>query len=153
MPRILGALPSALAAARQGMSANAFVRALREEGQGARRAEALALFAAAKGIVARSQDEVFQDIRLNPASNPLPVWPTARATGIHQTVALYYRDRTTGAILQTYWGTSSELGITREEAIATALNAYSDHAEEYNQDLIGAVHVASYQNVPIRSAA
>lgn len=153
MPAILGALPAALLAARQGQSANAFDRQLRELGQGARRSEVLNLFRIAKGIVARSPDEPFQDIRLNPASNPLPAWPTAKATGIHQTVALIYRDRITGQILQTYWGTSSELGVIREEALATAINAYSDHAEEYNQDLIGAVHVAAYQNVPISNAA
>lgn len=153
MPAILGALPAALLAAKGGLSANAFDRQLRELGMGARRSEVLALYRAAKGIVSRSPDEPFQDIRLNPAGNPLPAWPTAKATGIHQTVALIYRDRTTGAILQTYWGTSSELGVIREEAMATAINAYSDHAEEYNQDLIGAVHVAAYQNVPISRAA
>lgn len=140
-------------AVQQGMSANAFDRQLRELGLGARRSEVLALYKAAAGIVSRSPSEPFQDIRQNPASNPLPEWPTAKATGIHQTVALIYRDRTTGAILQTYWGTSSELGVTREEALATAINAYSDHADEYNQDLIGAVHIASYQNVPMARAA
>lgn len=153
MASILGALPFAIRAAKEGMSANAFDRQLRELGRGARRSEVLSLFRIAKGIAARSGDEVFQDIKLNPASNPVPVWPTAKATGIHQTVALVYRDRTTGAILQTYWGTSSELGVIREQAMATAINAYADHAEEYNQDLIGAVHVAAYQNVPISRAA
>jgi hypothetical protein len=153
MARILAALPAALEAVNNGMSANAFDKQLRELGMGARRSEVLALYKAASGILARAPSEPFQDIRLNPAANPLPEWPTSKATGIHQTVALLYRDRTTGAILQTYWGTSSELGITREEAMATALNAYSDHAEEYNQDLIGAVHIASYQNVPMARAA
>jgi len=153
MPAILGALPAALLAAREGSSANVFDRSLRELGYGARRSEVLALFKIAKGIVSRSPIEPFQDIRLNPASNPLPPWPTAKATGVHQTVTLVYRDRTTGSILQTYWGTSSELGIIREQAMATAINAYSDHAEEYNQDLIGAVHIAAYQNVPLRRAA
>lgn len=153
MPRILGALPAALEAVNQGMSANAFDRQLRELGMGARRSEVLALYKAAAGILSRSPDEPFQDIRLNPAGNPLAPWPTAKATGIHQTVALLYRDRVTGQILQTYWGTSSELGIIREEAMATAINAYSDHAEEYNQDLIGAVHIAAYQNVPMGRAA
>lgn len=153
MPSILGALPAAILAAKGGLSANAFDKQLRELGQGARRSEVLSLFRIAKGIVSRSPDEPFQDIRLNPAGNPLPVWPTAKATGVHQTVALVYRDRTTGAILQTYWGTSSELGVIREEAMATAINAYADHAEEYNQDLIGAVHVAAYQNVPVSRAA
>lgn len=153
MPAILGALPSALLAVKNGMSANAFDRQLRELGMGARRSEVLSLYRIASGIVARAPDEPFRDIRLNPASDTLPVWPTKKATGIHQTVALIYRDRVTGSILQTYWGTSSELGLIREEAMATAINAYSDHAEQYEQDLIGAVHVAAYQNVPLSNVA
>lgn len=153
MPAILGALPSALVAASQGMSANAFDRQLRELGMGARRSEVLALYRTATAIVARAPDEPFKDIRQNPANEHLPTWPTKSATGVHQTVALVYRDRVTGAILQTYWGTSSDLGITREEAMATAINAYADHAEEYEQDLIGAVHIAAYQNVPLSTAA
>jgi hypothetical protein len=148
MARILGALPAALVAAKSGMSANAFARQLQELGIGARRTEVLQLYKQAIGIVSRSPDEPFKDIRLNPAGEPLEQWPTRSATGIHQTVMLIYRDRTTGTILQTYWGTSSLEGVTRETAMATAIGAYSDHSEEYNQDLIGAVHVAAYQNVP-----
>lgn len=149
MSRILGALPAALVAARNGMSANAFDRQLRELGMGARRSEVLNLYKIAAGIVSRSPDEPFKDVRANPADEQLSQWPTRRATGVHQTVALVYRDRITGHILQTYWGTSSEQGVIREQALATAINAYSDHAESYEQDLIGAVHVASYQNVPL----
>lgn len=153
MARILGALPSALLAAREGMSANAFDRQLRELGLGARRSEVLALYKLAQGIVSSSPHEPFQDIRQNPAANPLPPWPTKKAEGIHQTVTLIYRDRVTGTLLQTYWGTQSERGIIREQAMATAINAYADHAEEYEQDLVGAVHVAAYQNVPLSRVA
>lgn len=148
MPAILGALPAALLSARGGQSANAFYRELQSLGMGARRSEVLALHKLAVGIVTRSPDEPFRDITKIPAGHEMQPWPTKKATGIMQNVTLVYRDRITGTILNTYWRNTSENGIKRETAMATAINAYSDHAESYNQDLIGAVHTSSYNMVP-----
>jgi hypothetical protein len=61
---------------------------------------------------------------------------------------LVYRDRTTGNISKTYYSVVSDTGVTRESAISQAIGAYSDNAEQYNQDLIGAVHTSAYQMVP-----
>ena len=148
MARILSVLPSALIAAREGMSANAFYRELQSLGLGARRADVLSLYKTAVGIVSRSGDEVFQDINNVPSASQISEWPSRKATGFLQTVTLVYRDRTTGTLAQTYWKTSNPQPIARETAIATAIDAYSDHAESYDQDLIGAVHTSTYQMNP-----
>jgi hypothetical protein len=43
---------------------------------------------------------------------------------------------------------SSENGVTRQEAINTAIAAYEDKAEHYGQELVGAVHTKTFQLVP-----
>jgi len=146
--RILGLFPSALNAAHGGMSANAFYRETQSLGLGGRRSEVLQLFKIAKGIVSRSGEEPFKDVHGTPVASELAAWPVRSATGIAQTVALTYRDRTTGQIKQTWWRTVTPAGISREAAIAAAIDAYSDHAESYDQDIIGAVHTSAYRLSP-----
>jgi len=148
MARILGAFPAALIAARGGMSANAFVKELQQSGYGARRSEALALYKVAQGVVTRTAEEPFRPLNQVPLASEIGTWPTKGATGLVQTVTLTYRDRTTGSIKQTWWRNVSPNGITREEAIAGAIAAYSEHAETYEQDLIGAVHTSAYNLSP-----
>jgi hypothetical protein len=148
VPRVLGLLPSALVAARGNMSANQFYSYLQSLGMGARRADVLKIYKVATGIVARSGDEVFSDIRQVPTAAQIQAWPSRKATGFLQTVTLVYRDRTTGVINQTYWKTSNPEPLTRETAVATAIDAYSEHAESYDQDLIGAVHTSTYSMQP-----
>lgn len=151
MARILGALPAALLAASNGMSANAFYRELQASGYGARRSEVLALYKTVRTILVAAPEEPFRNIAQVPQEHELTPWPTRKATGIAQTVQLLYRDKVTGHIQQTYWRTSSQNGITRETAMATAIDAYSTHAESYNQDLIGAIHTSAYRNIPFGS--
>lgn len=148
MARVLGLFPSALIAARGGMSANAFYRETQSLGIGGRRTEVLQLYKIAKNVISRTADEPFRNIHAVPAASEMAAWPTRAKTGVAQTVTLTYRDRTTGQIKQTWWRTVTPSGITREEAIATAIDAYSEHAEAYDQDIIGAVHTSAYRLVP-----
>jgi hypothetical protein len=148
MARILGLFPAALVAARSGSSANAFYQSLRDLGIAPRRTEALQLFSTAKGIVSRTPDEPFRNIHEVPAATDIGMWPSKKSTGIVQNVTLTYRDKDTGHIQQTWWRTVTPNGITREEALATAIDAYSEHAESYNQEIIGAVHTSAYRLTP-----
>jgi hypothetical protein len=148
MARVLGLFPSALIAAREGMSANAFYNELRSLGVAARRSETLSIYKIALSITSRSPSEVFQDVSETPSSSDLTSWPTKKATGVMQTVSLLYRDRTTGVLARTYWSTSNPSAIPREQAMSSAIDAYSEHAEDYNQDLIGAVHTSAYNLSP-----
>jgi hypothetical protein len=148
--RILGAFPGALLAASGGMSANQFYRDLQAVGYGARRSEVLALYKLARGIVARSPDEPFRPIHTAPGARELTDWPTRKATGVKQTVAITYRERATGTISRVWWSTVNPTAIAREEAMAQALDAYAEHAEQYNQELIGAVHTGAFRQIPER---
>jgi hypothetical protein len=153
VPNILGLFPSALVAAQGGESANSWIKTMQSLGLGARRGEMLQLYSIARGIVARAPEEIFRDITQVPTASEIQVWPTKKATGFTQTVTLVYRDRTTGKLNQTYWKTANPTPMRRETAMATAISAYADHAERYNQDLVGAVHTSTYQNVPFQAAA
>lgn len=153
MARILGSFGTIMASIQQGYSANATYRELQNQGIGARRSEVLALYKLAKGIVAGSPDEVFRDITAVPTASEITPWPTAKATGFAQTVTLVYRDRTTGSYAQTYYRVSNPQPVTRESVMATAASAYADTAEQYNQDLIGALHTSTYENIPFAQQA
>lgn len=145
MARILGLFPAALTAARNEMSANAFAREIQAQGLGARRSEVLALYKIARGVVARTAEEPFRPQESVPQGSEMGIWPVKNPAGIAQTVTITYRDRTTGQIKQTWWSTVTPNGITRERAVAEAIDAYSEHAESYEQDLIGAVHTSAYR--------
>lgn len=149
MPSILGSFGAALSAASQGLSANAFQQLLKQAGAGARRAEVLNLYRIAREIHTQGGQEIFRDITQVPNRSEIVPWPSKVAVGIRQNVSLIYRDRTTGQLLRTYYSVTTDNGVTREQAVATAINTYSSHAEEYNQDLIGAVHTGAYQYTPI----
>ena len=149
MAKILGLFPAALIAARAKMSANAFIRELRALGLAARDSEMRNLFKLAMGVISKAGHDVFSNPASIPTGSELAPWPTKKATGVKQVVTLVYRDRATGTQLSTFWSVTSDTGLVREEAIAQAINAYSEHAEAYNQDLIGAVHSAAYQLTPV----
>src|SRR5260370_16373107 len=148
MAKILGAFPAALIAARGGLSANAFAREMQASGYGARRSEVLQLYKVARSVVSRTSEEPFRPLGQVPLASEIGTWPTKGATGIVQTVSLTYRDKTTGTIKQTWWRNVSPNGITREAAIAGAIDAYSEHATAYEQDLIAAVHTPAYNLTP-----
>lgn len=148
MARVLGLLPAALVAARGGMSFSAFQRQQVALGEGARTSEMRALWRYAQTIVNRAHDDPFAEQSAIPAANELTPWPTKAATGIKQVVTLIYRDKTTGTITHTYYNVVSPQGVARSDAIAKAISAYSDHTEEYKQDLIGAVHTGAYNLQP-----
>lgn len=148
MARILGLFPSALAAASRGMSEAAWEREARSLGMGARSSEMLQLWRVAKSITVRSPGEAFKDISLIPSGDEIQPWPSKNATGIVQNVSITYRDKATGAIKQTFYRTKGTEAVSREQALAMAIDAYSDAAERYGQELIGAVHTSTYQLVP-----
>lgn len=152
MARILAAFPSALIAAREGMSANAFYRQLQSLGMGARRSEVLALYRASKSILSLSPEEPFRDIRQVPVGNEIGVWPTRKATGYSQTVAMTFRNKITGEIILRHSSVSSEQPMVRETAMAHVLRVWTAGEQSLEMQLIGAVHVSTRHKVPMTGA-
>lgn len=150
MARILGLFPSALTAAKLGATATEFYNALRAVGEAPRQSEAYKLFGIAKAAVNQSSEEPFRNLKAVPTEEELAPWATKGASGVSQRVLMTYRDRATGSIVQTWYSVKTKNGVTREQAIANAISSYESNAEQYNQDLIGAVHMAAYRLTPFQ---
>lgn len=148
MARILGAYPAALIAARSGMSGAAFIRALRAAGMGARESEARSLLKTAYEALRTNPDEPFADPNAVPDLSTASPWPTVSATGVKQAVQLTYRQKATGTLITVPYQVTSETGVTRQDAIAKAIEAYKNRAEEYGQELVGAVHTKTFSLTP-----
>lgn len=148
MARVLGLFPAALTAARGGMSANKFYSQLRDLGIAPRRAEALQLFKIASNVVAKGAEEPFRNQQSVPTASEIAQWPTRVRAGIMQNVAVTFRDKTTGQLTSKPLSIKTEHGITRQEAIAKAIDMASEHSDAYNQEIVGAVHVATYELSP-----
>ena len=148
MAKILGLWPSAIWAAGRSTSFREWEREVRSVGLGARSSEMLKLWRQATGVVAKSKDEPFRNQYEVPRPEHRGQWPVKNKTGIAQTVTLVYRDKTTGEYKTTYWRTVTPNGITRANAVATAIAAYAATADRYNQELAGAVHTSATDLVP-----
>jgi len=136
-------VPSAIRAVREGLSANAWLQALRESGAGVRRAVGLRIFGQARTLAAEYEAEPTRRLDRVPAFSEMKQWPTRASHGVLQTVQLFYRENMTGRIVQRYFNVRTEEGLTRQEAIDAAIDANAEGAEEYEQVLVGAVHTGA----------
>ena len=141
-------MPSALRAARAGLTASEWYHLLRVQGLAPRQSEAYRLYSHAVSLVANAPSEIGQPMSRKPVPPPGAVFPTKNATGVMQTVTLLYRNRTTGNIDKVFYRVTSPTGVTRASAVAKAIDAYAGNAENYDQDLIAAVHSSAYRMVP-----
>jgi hypothetical protein len=148
MAKIHGLLPYALIAAREGATTRQFGAAMRALGLGARSSEMEKLMSIAKGILAADKEEPFRDIRFAPLPSEMKEWSTKSATGVRQNVAVIVRERVTGQLRVVPYSAYSDTGVTREQAMAAAINAYSGRNEQYNSDVIGTIHRATLRYVP-----
>ena len=148
MARILGLFPSALIAAKEGMSGAAFIRAVRATGYGARDSEMRALLKTAYETLRKNPDEPFADPNAKPTVSEASPWPTVSARGFSQRVELTYRQKSTGTLITVPYAVTSEEGVTRAEAISRAIAAYSSQAERYGQELVGAIHTKAFILTP-----
>lgn len=148
MAKILGLFPQALIAARGGMSQNQFIRTMRALGEGARDSEMRALFRLALQTIKSNPDEPFSDPNAIPSSANASPWPTMVATGMKQAVEVTYRVKATGTLVTVPYQVSSQNGVTRQQAVDAAINAYASKAEAYGQEFVGAVHTKVFVMVP-----
>jgi hypothetical protein len=143
-----GLFGSAIRAAAEGLSANAWLRSLAEAGAGVRRAVGLQLYAQARAVAAEAGEEPTRPLDQIPTLGESPPTPTRNSEGLLQTVRLVYREKVTGNLRVVYHSTVSEAGITRQQAIDNAIDAYASHSEEYQTTLVGAAHTSSRRLTP-----
>jgi hypothetical protein len=139
-------IPSAVKAVQEGYSANAFLRALGDLGHGVRRSFGLRVFGEAKALAAEYSEAPTRDMNTVPRWEDTRAWPTRATSGLLQNVKLYYREHVTGRIIETYYSVKSEGGITPQEAVNKAIDAYESSAPSnaggsrpVQADFIGAI--------------
>ena len=121
-------IPHALRAAQEGYSANQWLTALRDLGRGVRRGFGLKVFAEAKALAAEYGQEPARSMESVPRFGEMRQWPTRGSTGVLQTVKLFYREKVTGNLIEKFYSVRTAEGITRQEAVNRAIDAYESSA-------------------------
>lgn len=139
----------------EGMSGQKVLDTFREFGLGMRRQEFYRLWGQAQTVTAEAGQEPTRPLDQLPSLAEQPPYPaSSRAEpGVIQTVRLIYREAETGKQRVVYHSTKSAQGITRQQAINNAIDAYAAHSEEYQTTLLAAVHTSAIRIVPAEEAA
>lgn len=135
--------------ANQGLTGQQVLSALQEEGLGIRRQQFYRLWGTARAIAAEAGLEPTRPLDQAPELANIPPVATNAAEGYLHTVRLVYKERVTGNQRVVYHSTKSDTPLTRQEAIDEAIDAYQAHSEEYETDLIAAVHTSVIHLVPV----
>ena len=139
----------------EGLSGSRILSMFREFGLGMRTQDFYRLFGVATKTVAEAGAEPTRPLGQVPTlaeTAPVPAQRSAEP-GVIQTVRLVYKEAVTGNLRTVYHSTKSEHGITRQEAINRAIDAYATHSEEYQTTLVAAAHTSAIRIVPTEMAA
>ena len=139
----------------EGLSGARMLSTLREFGIGIRRQDFYRLWGQATSVVAEAGAEPTRPLELAPTLSEItPVAAGPRAEpGVIQTVRLVYNESVTGNLRTVYYSTKSDEGMTRQEAVNAAIDAYATHSEEYETTLVAAAHTSAIRIVPTELAA
>jgi hypothetical protein len=144
-----------LRAGQEGYSGAATLRLFREFGLGMRTGDFYKLWAQAQVTAREAGQEATRPLDQVPTlaeTAPIAAGPRAEP-GVIQTVRLVYRENVTGHLRTVLHSTKSEAGITRQEAVANAIDSYASHSEEYQTSLVAAAHTSAIRVVPMEAVA
>lgn len=134
----------AVDAARQGLSANKAYQLIHEAGEHIARGTFLKLYAEIRHDLTLQAEEITRPLDLKPAAAEIRPYVTPNAEGYMQYVDVYVRDRTTGEVYSVPYGVRTDDLLTRADAIETALSNYGSHADDYDQQVLGATYTSTY---------
>lgn len=139
----------------EGLSGQRVLSLLQEFGLGMRRQQFYRLYGQATRVVAEAGEEPTRPLAEVPTlGETAPVAASPRAEpGVIQTVRLIYREAVTGNLREVYHSTKTASGISRQEAINAAIDAYATHSEEYQTTLVAAAHTSAIRIVPVELVA
>lgn len=144
-----------LRAVQEGMTGAHTLQLFREFGLGMRTQDFYALWGNAQTVVRETGEEATRPLDQVPnaaETPPYPANPNAEP-GVLQTVRLTYREKVTGKYRVVYHSVKTANGITRQDAINAAIDAYSAHSEEYQTTLAAAAHTSAIRITPMEAAA
>lgn len=135
-------------AAKAGKSANQAYEDLHAAGEGMRRSTFLRLYAQVQADLAQQANEITAPLESRPHAAQIRAYDTKTQSGYMQYVDVYVRDRATGAVYSVPYGHRTDDLLSRADVIETALFNYGTHAEEYDQQVLGATYTSTYMFIP-----
>lgn len=136
------------AAIREGWSANkAFAGASRTE-IGIRRADFLGLYREMRDDMVAQTHAVDREGGRRPYAREIFVMTTVLETGFMQHLDIWVKDRETGEIRPRPFSIRTDDLMTHDDAIATALEQFGEHADHYGETILGATYRSTYTLVP-----
>lgn len=130
----------ALRAAKGAVSANAALTELKALDSGIRRQDFLALVREFRGDLALNLSGIDRPGSRRPFTREITLVTSTVATGYTQMVDIWVKDIDTGEIFSRPYGIRTDDLMTHDDAIETALDRYSAHAEGYGQTILAGTY-------------
>jgi hypothetical protein len=153
------ALPHVIGAIRDGLSANAGYQRFQAERhaageQGIRRETWLRLTGEVRAAQLAVSVEITRPQDRRPLKSEIQVMTSKTADGYMQYVDVYVRDKQTGLVEARPFTIAGDSLMTRADAVETAIERYARAIESdpssYDEAILGAVYMNTYQLVPER---
>ena len=145
-----GDLPvwAVLDALNEGKSATAGLAAYRAAGGEVRTQTWYRLHGEVQSALAGRISEASAPLNRRPTGDEVTTWTTRNAAGYLQQIEVLVRDRQTGEVMAKPYSVTGDTMRSRGAAISEALDAYMGNADQYEEQVLGAVHVGAYELVP-----
>lgn len=131
-----------------GLSATEGLRQFREAGGEVRTATWYRLHGEVQAAFGNTLAEAGRPGGRTPTLDETTQWSTVSATGFLQQVEVALRDRSSGEVYFKPYSISGEGLLTRNAAIEQAISSYQEGSDEYDEQVLGAIHVGAYELVP-----
>lgn len=136
------------AAVRAGESANQAFRTAVGTTVGIRRADFLSLYRQVRDDIQRQSTGIDRPGDRRPFQREIVAMFTVVETGFMQHLDIWVKDRETGEIYPRPFSIRTDDLLTHDDAIATALEAFEEHADTYGETILGASYRSTYELVP-----
>lgn len=145
-------LSAAIRTVKEGLSANEGLRQALSAGLHVQRQTWLRMVGTVQRDLADQISEVTRPLNRKPGPDEIHGYVSKRATGYIHYVDVMVKDRATGAVVFRPYSVKRSALLTRREAVNEALagfrKAILDSPSEYDEQVLGAVHTATYQYIP-----
>jgi hypothetical protein len=138
----------AVRALKQGLSARAGLSAYRSGGGRIADATWFRMYSEARESTLAQISELGRPLNRKPTGDEINTFTTKSATGYMQYVDIYVRDKETGLVSVRPYSLRSDRLYSRGKVVNDSLTAYSDAAEAYGEQVLGAAYMSTYELVP-----
>jgi hypothetical protein len=143
---------AAIKAVKEGMSGRAGLAAARAAGTRIQDSTWFQMVGQVRAALANQGDEVTRPLGQRPGQHEISGFASTKATGYLHYIDVLVKDRETGLVSARPYAVKSGSLLRRGQAIKRGLEAFQSAIDlnpgEYDEQVLGALHVATYQFVP-----